>query len=186
MKTPSLIAHWPLCGDTRDRAGDHHGQPSRIEYTKGPRGDPNGAALFRQQCSAIMVPDHKLLRLGNRDFTIAMWIRCEDRMRVIFGDLLSKYDPAARCGVNLYEDIGTDWNHVVALRKGKKLALYLNGQPVAEPLSRPRVCLDLANTTPLLIGRGAQASFTGAISDVRLYSRALDEKTIRELAGRRK
>ena len=42
---------------------------------------------------------------------------------------------------------------------------------------------DLMNAHPLLIGRGAQGSFAGAIADVRLYNRALTPRSVAAIAA---
>jgi hypothetical protein len=40
---------------------------------------------------------------------------------------------------------------------------------------------DLTNSEPLFIGFGSQTYFTGDISDLRLYSRALDQEELLSL-----
>ncbi|MBT4612185.1 MAG: hypothetical protein HOC05_19220, partial [Gemmatimonadetes bacterium] len=103
MTTPdSLIAHWPLCGDADDAVGGHHGHATALSYTTGPTGDPVGAGEFNGTSSHIRVDDDAQLRLGTGDFTLALWIRCEDPMRHVFGDILCKFDPVSRCGLNLH------------------------------------------------------------------------------------
>ena len=70
-------------------------------------------------------------------------------------------------------DIGGDWTRLAVVREGRALRLYVNGALSAESTTPTGIDLDLANTRPLLIGRGAQNSFDGAIRDVRLHDAAL-------------
>jgi len=96
-----MIAHWPLDGDTRDALGRHHGEARGVTFAGGPEGQPGPAAHFDGPDSLIEVADAPELRLGTGDFTLSAWIRCDMPMRSVFGDILSKFDPATRCGVNL-------------------------------------------------------------------------------------
>jgi hypothetical protein len=103
MKTqPELIAHWPLGGDADDAVGDHHGRANALTYTAGPDGKAGGAAEFDGRHSRIRVEDHPNLRLGTGDFTFTAWIRCQAPMTHVFGDILSKFDPVGRSGLNLH------------------------------------------------------------------------------------
>ena len=99
---PILIAHWPLAEDARDAAGDCHGVAAALSYTDGPHGISDLAANFDGRRSHVRIADHPNLRLGTRDFTFTAWIRCEAPMTHVFGDVLSKFDPAGRTGLNLH------------------------------------------------------------------------------------
>ena len=101
MNALDLIAHWPLEETALDAVGQNHGVARHVSF--GATADAAGpqAASFNGRDSVIGVPDAKALRLGNRDFTIAAWVRCAMPMRGVFGDVLSKFDSACRCGFNL-------------------------------------------------------------------------------------
>ncbi len=99
MKLPSLIAHWPLRGDSNDALGHHHGIAQNVDWTDGPNG---GAALFNGRDSLIEIADAPELQLGGDDFTISAWIKCAKPMRGAFGDVLSKFDGERRCGINFW------------------------------------------------------------------------------------
>ncbi len=77
------------------------------------------------------------------------------------------------------KDIGGQWNHLAAVRHGRELKLYINGQLAATsfPL-RAGPAFDLTNNSPMRIGMGAQNYFTGYIADVRLYDGALSSEAI--------
>ena len=99
---PKRVAHWPLAGDTSDVVGQHHGRANQLAFTAGPHGDPNGAAWFDGCRSYIEVEDHPNIRLGTGDFTFTGWVRSQSPMTHGFGDILSKFDPVGRCGINLH------------------------------------------------------------------------------------
>ena len=96
----NLIAHWPLNGNAEDSVGQNHGWTRDIEFVAGPAGVDGTAARFNGRDSLVEVPDAEPLRLGNRDFSISSWVRCEQPMRGVFGDILSKFDPSGRSGLN--------------------------------------------------------------------------------------
>jgi dienelactone hydrolase len=90
-----LAGHWRLAGDCRDSSSAaNHGVNHHAVL--GPDG-----ALFNGTDSYIEVPDAKSLALGKGDFSIALWVYTEAELDDVLGDLLSKYDPATRTGVNL-------------------------------------------------------------------------------------
>ena len=100
MSAPKLMAHWPLRQNAQDAVGQNHGVARNVTFSGSAVPAP-GAATFDGRDSVIEVPDVEALRLGNQDFTIAAWIRCAMPMRGVFGDVLSKFDPACRCGISL-------------------------------------------------------------------------------------
>ena len=92
---PGLVGHWKLAGDCRDSSprGNHavnHG----VELT-GPDG-----ARFDGVDDYIEVPRSESLRLGSGDFSIAVWVYTESELDDVLGDLVSKYDPETRTGLN--------------------------------------------------------------------------------------
>lgn len=102
LPTLPLIAHWPLNGGANDAIAGNHGCARNVEWGAGPGGLAGGAALFNGRDSVIEVADAPVLQLGGADFTLSAWIRCRTPMRGVYGDVLSKFDAANRCGVNLW------------------------------------------------------------------------------------
>lgn len=82
-------------------------------------------------------------------------------------------------------DIGDEWTHITFVRSQRELRLYVNGELSQRTPLPPRHHFHLGNAQPLLIGAGAQSSFDGAISDVRLYGAAIDISQVKELASQR-
>ena len=91
-----LISHWPLAKNARDAVGSAHGEAANIEFS-GTEG-----AVFNGRDSLITIPDADALDLGQRDFSIALNVKCETPLRNTMGDLLSKFDPEKRRGINFH------------------------------------------------------------------------------------
>lgn len=97
-----LIAHWPLSANARDVVGSAHGKPLNVKFGSGDAGSAKTGAFFNGRDSRIEVPDSKTLDVGTRDFSLAAWVRCEMPYQSVLGDLVSKFDPLARRGINLH------------------------------------------------------------------------------------
>jgi len=91
---PTMTGHWRLQGDCRDHSGSGNDGVNHGAILGG------DSALFDGRGAYIEVPDAQSLRLGTGDFTLAAWVRCAEGARVP-GDIVTKYDPAQRRGVNL-------------------------------------------------------------------------------------
>jgi hypothetical protein len=89
-----------------------------------------------------------------------------------------------RIGVNATydEEFPTGWQHIVARRARSQLAVFLNGQLVAESAMFEPAHYDLSITAPFQIGFGANDNFLGGLRDVRIYHGALSPEAIRALA----
>ena len=96
-----LIGHWKFHGDCKDASSAGHSSVNcGVDLTaSGPDGQPNTAARFDGEAARVEVADHPALRLGTGDFSIAAWIRTEETDDVV-GDIVGKFDPAARRGFN--------------------------------------------------------------------------------------
>lgn len=99
----ALIAHWPLAGDCKDHSGHgHHGKARAIDFAcKGPTGKLGTAARFDGCTSVITIKPSPELALGTRDFALSAWVHTADALDDVLGDIVSKYDPARRTGLNL-------------------------------------------------------------------------------------
>lgn len=94
-RLPQLVAHWPLKNDANDVVGTAHGKAEQVTF------GANGA-VFNGGQSRIRVADSPALKPGTKDFTIALRLRCARPMTTTLGDLVSKFDPVARRGINLH------------------------------------------------------------------------------------
>ena len=96
-----MIGRWLTKGDACDLAGECHGKAYNIQSCEGPDGAPNSAVLFNGRDSRVEIPDTPPLRLGTDDFSVSVWVRPEKPIQGAMGDILSKFDPERRCGINL-------------------------------------------------------------------------------------
>jgi hypothetical protein len=90
----ALVAHWPLAGDGADISGS--GLNANIHGVT----FDGDSALFDGQSAFLEVPHHDALNLGAADFTAALWVHTESVLDDTLGDLLTKYDPSSRKGLN--------------------------------------------------------------------------------------
>ena len=79
---------------------------------------------------------------------------------------------------------GDCWQHIVVLREGNRVRLYLNGEEVGEAPTSSRV--DITNDGELLIGStecraNGEVPFDGLIDELRVYRVALRASDVREL-----
>ena len=82
-------------------------------------------------------------------------------------------------------DIGAEWTHLTAVRRRRKLELYINGKLSTSSLLRDGPAFNLSNKSPLWIGLGAQNYFHGSMTDLRCYDGALTADAIRLLTERK-
>lgn len=98
---PKLVAHWKLDGNCHDSLGIHHGVGHDIKFVEDRDGRAEGAALFNGVDGYIKVAHDKELALGTREFSMAFWVKVPGNIDTVRGDILSKYDPVQRKGVNI-------------------------------------------------------------------------------------
>jgi hypothetical protein len=91
---------------------------------------------------------------------------------------------AGRC-VSYDGDVGSGWKHLAAVRRNGQLQLLIDGTLQATSSTFDPTEYDISNTVPLKIGRGEMNCFSGKMSDIRLYNRALDTREIAQLATSR-
>lgn len=92
----SLLGHWPLLGDARDRSGnENHGVSHGVQLK------PESAASFDGVNSWIEVPHSDSLALNSDEFSVAVSVRTKADLDDVIGDLLSKFDSDRRCGFQL-------------------------------------------------------------------------------------
>jgi len=82
--------------------------------------------------------------------------------------------------VSVDRDLGDGWKHVAAVRRGKQLQLFIDGE-LAASAETDRPPLDMSSDAPLRIGFGAQGYFDGKIREVRLYDRAISDEAVKAL-----
>ncbi len=98
-----LVAHWPLAGDAKDRTGGgHHGRCRSVDFDcQGPSGRPRTAARFDGRAGVITIKPSSEIALGKRDFAVSAWVHTDEAIDDVLGDIVSKYAPPRRSGLNL-------------------------------------------------------------------------------------
>jgi len=90
----NLIGHWRLTHNCRDSSGlGNHGLNKGVTFT-------GASAVFDGIDDHIEVSDAPSLKFGTIDTTIAVWVHTEAHLQDVVGDILSKFDPATRSGLN--------------------------------------------------------------------------------------
>lgn len=89
---------------------------------------------------------------------------------------------AGKC-ISFDDELQPGWRHIAAVRRGGTLTLSIDGKPVASSTSFNPADYDLSTERPLRIGFGQTDYFSGRMSDVRFYRRALTEPEIAALSA---
>jgi hypothetical protein len=91
----NLIAYWPLTVDGRDVSGNGHDATAH-----GMTFDAKDGALFDGRGAYLEVAHTDAINVGEGDFALSMWIHTESALDDTLGDLVCKFDPATRKGLN--------------------------------------------------------------------------------------
>ena len=90
-----LAAYWKLATDCADSSGNNcHGENHGVVFS------PDYGARFDGRGAFITVRDHPALNFGRGDFTLSAWVYTENKLDDVLGDILGKYDPKSRRGIN--------------------------------------------------------------------------------------
>ena len=95
------VAFWKLVEDSQDASGnarhaENHGVTFGVTAPDGTR-----AARFDGRSAFLEVANRTLPQLSTEDFTVSVWVCTEEVLDDALGDILSKYDPETRKGLNL-------------------------------------------------------------------------------------
>ncbi len=97
-----LLAHWNFDGNCRDSSGNNnHGINRGVDLAaRGRDGNPYRAARFDGRSAYVEVPASDALAFADREFTLTAWAEIPPDGANLHGDILSKYDPVTRSGLN--------------------------------------------------------------------------------------
>ena len=199
------VLHLALDGNGQD-SGPHalHGQGMGLKGCPDRHGKPRAAMVFAGE-GGIEIPHHPDLHLSSRSFTVALWLRVAAQEEPRNAVILNKVAPdnldywlmlangrlqlhcKGKNAVLLVPGALTPdrWYHV-AFRQdldAGRLAVFMDGR---ELLSTMLHATPATNNSPLRLGHSEiqhHASFTGAMDELRIYSRALSDAEIQDLAG---
>lgn len=92
-----LLLHFPFQGEAGERiSGWMPTAKQLIQVDQEPQ-----AAGFWKTGSELRLPAERAPKLGTDDFTLAMWLRCDEATATTTGDLISHYDPQTLRGFHL-------------------------------------------------------------------------------------
>ena len=99
------------------------------------------------------------------------------------GTLPSGHVWSFEAGKNATDDhpLRPGWRHIVAMRQGTTLKLYIDETQVATSSTFDPAAYNLSNGRPLRIGFGQHDHFNGRLKNVRIYRRALTEDELGRL-----
>ena len=114
-----------------------------------------------------------------------VWSMAVYQGKLFGGTLPSGHVYSIEAGKSVTHDheLRPGWRHLVAVRHGDRLKLYVDGRPVATSSPFSPADYDLSNDRPLRIGFGSHDHFNGRLRDLRIYSRALAEAEVKGLYG---
>jgi hypothetical protein len=136
----------------------------------------DGPASWRQVGRLDLTPEVKY----RRAWTMALY-----QGRMFCGTLPSGHVLSIEAGRNVtYDDeLRPGWGHLVALRNGPKLKLFIDGKLAGTSAAFEPADFDLSCERPLRIGAGPGDYFRGRLRDLRVYNRALTDFDIAAMAG---
>jgi hypothetical protein len=204
--TNGLVGCYPFSGDANDYSGNHHhGLVSGATLTTDRFGQANSAYLFNGTSDYIAVQHFDSL-ITQDEISISIWSMANQNTSNV-GVLLYPDDNTDRlvCGMN-YTGVGsiwdygdftgggtqlatdnysTNWEHYVFITSlsGNIKTIYQNGSVVATS-AFAKSLVNRART--LYFGGGVDASgggirFHGALDDIRIYNRALNNSEVTAL-----
>jgi len=198
-----LLAHWRLDGNTQDSApGKMHGRDYGSAFVNGRVG--SHSAKFGKG-RYILISDRPELNLLH-PFSLTAWIYSEssaeqDNVAPIItkgieswrlelgeaGDSVGFFLKDSTTGIAVKSQPGSiragRWHHVAAVFTGKDLYLYLDGVRVAED-GKHTYEINHENASDIGIGfnpAAPEATFRGAVDDIRIYKRVLSRLEIEAL-----
>ncbi|WP_276484679.1 LamG-like jellyroll fold domain-containing protein [Paraflavitalea pollutisoli] len=175
-----------------------------------------GNAVTFDGASGVMLESATLLNLGTGDYSVSAWIKTSSTARMMVwqesgkngsGDNQSwvrindnattqflRFNTEQPGGSSILS-IGTPgkvndgtWKHIVAVRRGVEMLVYINGVKAGELASKPATPRNVTGNQPFKIGlqQGASSNsnfFNGQIDDLMIYRKALTEAEITALYG---
>ncbi len=198
VPVPGLEGHWKLEGDARDSSG--HGRHGAFVRSPRPATGKLGGALEFDQESHVSVPSAPALSFASSDsFTVCAWVLVPSVTPGYSGLVTKSREAKPHYGLWIgngkwvfgggtgnIEDgtVTVGWHHVAGVQDGtsRRRTLYVDGVPIGSGGAQ-----DGNGPGEIQFGaaKGVKESFTGALDDVRIYSRALGSADIAGLAQAR-
>jgi hypothetical protein len=184
------VGTWPECEIVRYEGGEDWTIVGRIGYER----EVMAVAVYNGKCYFGTLPMANVFRMDNNEFTYVgnvdnepnhflrrAWSMAIYEGRMYVGTLPSGLVQSLQAGCMATHDhtLLPGWRHIVAAREGSALKLYLDGVLVSS--LKANGDFNLNNDQPLRMGYGVGHVLNGALSDVRIYDRALEADEITQL-----
>jgi hypothetical protein len=206
-----LVAFFPFDGNADDNSGNENhgsllGTPQRASDRFGNSGNAYSfGGLSSPAC--IKIDNGRPFQFTQANFTISMWVKPSASQGGPSTTLIEKsHNTPANAEwslemfatVNVYSFYAYDsswhntegvtltadtWNHIVAMKRGKKLYTYYNGLNTPVVATLTSFTLTGNGNAPVYIGchQGDGLYFNGAIDDVFVFNRSLSTTEIKQL-----
>jgi hypothetical protein len=190
-----LVGTWPGCEVLRYAGGENWTSYGRVGYEM----EVMALALYNSKiylgtlpmANAWRLDDNDYTYLGNLDnspevFLRRVWSMAVHDGKLFAGTLPSGHVLSFEAGRMATHDhtLPAGRHHIVAVRDGNVLRLYLNGEQVAQSAEFNAADFDLNTDENLKIGFGSHQYFKGTMSDLRIYRGALSPAEIGDLVSR--
>lgn len=205
--TVGLVAYFPFDSTAVDATGNVQNDGTVNGSASYSCGIVGNAILLDGFDDHVIFPTNGPLagEFDTEDFTISFYMKPTGEFGTL--DIISKredcsvnnafaiqYSPVSRTlntlvgessmlnsSVNSRLPEGVCWQHIVFIRRGRRIELYVNNEFVGDSGALERV--NISNDAPLLLAKSpCQSSsvipFKGLIDELRFYNRALDEEEI--------
>jgi hypothetical protein len=206
-----LVAHYPLDGNADDAVGTSDGRVSGAIAAPDRAGAVDSALFFNGVDAFVEIEHSDALSLTN-EFTIAAWINLQASDDAgEFWTIFEKSDPErgghSRYGLWVRDGLlwtcfeaadnsqqpctdtsmslsAGSWHHVAAVRSGRRLILYLDGEEVANGFVGLRDVSETAFNGFIGTDRYEEPAvwLHGTVDDLRIYDRPLTTTELQQLA----
>lgn len=190
QKDPDLQLEWLFSGNAQDSSGkNHHGTVHGAVAVPDRKGAANSAYSFDGVSQYIEGPN--FIAQKNNQVSVSLWIKtkptdyqyggavlCNDFGIVINGDKvgmgISLPSTSSVLSIISYDV----WTHIVGTYDGQTISIYVNGA-LAGTKNHPG---DISNPNiSFTVGKFVTSFWSGAVDDIRLYSRVLSQSDITKL-----
>lgn len=196
-----LVAYYTFNGNTNDESRNgNNGFPNGGTFIEDRIGNPNSAFYFDGIDDFITVPHNDSLNISDQTISLSFWFKYQgDFSEYAFflnksegNDIIYSMALAPDSIWFTGEDgndnwsvisdpiLANTWTHVVGVRNGSSVSLYINGQ--LEKNTTTTLGTNW-NNSDLIFGMHAQGVlfYKGSFDDARIYSRALSDAEVRLL-----
>ena len=185
-----LLGHWDFNAEGGARVTDRSGRGHHGTIHGAPKREPGLSGEALRFAMAADFVDFGAAIIPARDFTISVWINCDDTEKQFFlGQYLyahpSRLDLAVREGcvrIQIGELMDSpkvvqahQWHHLAYTRAGDQVKIHLDGKVITEA----RLPAPVIQTQPLMVGKIVVPNqdsfrFTGLMDELKVWDAALD------------